>query len=116
MKNKKIFIYISILILLSAFSIFILPFYIQSLTTSVSASYDYQFNNIISIASVLIFLLIGFIVLYKYILYKIKPMHINQLFTENTGTKIGYKNLIIVSAVPLLIIIILFFFGAGYGF
>jgi len=96
--------------------VFIVPYLITPFKQTVSLSYDYQFNNIISVLLLCAALAItGITCLVYYSNSSFVKIDLDSLFASK-GAKLNIKHLYIIWGVFLVIILFFFELGAGYGY
>ncbi len=115
-KNTRFSIYILIFTAIVFLSVFLLPFYIPRKVPAVSASYDYQFNNIISVIALCLSLLIGSIFFYKHYDKEIHLLQVEKLFVTNIETQLSIKNAFILFFIHSFAILCLYLLNANYGY
>ncbi len=115
-KNIRLSIYISIFTVFVFLSVFVLPFYIPRRIPAVSASYDYQFNNTVSVISLCLSLFIGSIFFYKYYSKKIQLLQVEKLFADYIYNELSIKNAFILFFIHSFPILCLYLLDANYGY
>lgn len=115
-KNKRLFFYLLIFAVFVALAVFVLPFYIPRKTPAVSTSYDYQFNNLISVIGLCFSLFAGSILFYKYFDNQISALSIGRLFTENVNGRLGLRNFYVLVFIHSFAILCLYLLNANYGY
>lgn len=112
--DKSVFYLFVLFILLLVISVFIVPYSFAPFKKNVSASFDYHFNNAISLLGLLLFN--GALLLYFLFKKNIDFSKYKNLVKENKDDKIPVKHLIYASIFYLLIITLFYFLKADYGY
>lgn len=115
-KNKKLFFYLLIFAVFVFLSVFVLPFYIARKTPAVSTSYDYQFNNLISVIALCFSVFIGSIIFYKYFDKELPRFSIDNLFRQNIDAGLNIKNAHALFFIHSFAILCLYLLNANYGY
>lgn len=116
MDKKRFGIYLVIFTILVFLLIFVLPFYVPRRIPAVSASYDYQFNNTISVIAICLSLFIGAILFYKYFEKKIQVLRVEKIFIDNTLNQMSIKNAFILFFIHSFTVLCLYLLNANYGY
>ena len=115
-KNTRLSIYLLIFSVIVFLAVFVLPFYIPRKVPAVSASYDYQFNNTISVIALCLALFIGSILFYKYYDKRIQHLQLEKLLVSNSANQLSIKNAFIVFFIHSFAILCLYLLGANYSY
>src|SRR5215210_3459989 len=115
-KNTRLSIYLLIFTVIVFLSVFLLPFYIPRKIPAVSPSYDYGFNNTVSVIALCLSLFIGSILLYRYNSKEIQLLQPEKLFSQNLNTRLNLKNAVILFFTHSFTILCLCLLNANYGY
>src|SRR4051794_17544470 len=91
-KNKKLVLYVLIFSVFVFLLVFILPFYIPRKTPAVSTSYDYQFNNLISVVAICFSVFVGSIIFFRFFKKDTPRFSTEALFKRNPNAALSIKN------------------------
>ncbi|HMH32158.1 MAG TPA: hypothetical protein VK543_03960 [Puia sp.] len=105
-----------IFLLILCLGVFVLPFYIPTLTKTLSSSYDYHFNNIVSVVGLWLGLLSFIILFHKQVKEKISRISFSGWIKTDLSTSLEKKHLYFPILFYSLIIFLLYILGANYGY
>lgn len=118
-KSTRLSIYILLFAAAVLLSVFVLPFYIPRKTPTVSASFDYQFNNTVSVIALCLSLFIGSILFHSYYEKRTQLLQVEKLFTNNINninTRLSIKNVFILFFIHSFAILCFYLLDANYGY
>ncbi len=109
---KRAIIFLSLLCV----GVFVLPFYIPAHTKTVSPSYDYHFNNTISVISLWLSLLLFLILFYKESKAAIAYFSVDDWLKHSATAGLGRRHFFIALILYALVIFFLYYIGANYRY
>jgi hypothetical protein len=112
----KIVARLSLLFSFLCLGVFVLPFYFPLRAKTISASYDYHFNNFIAAIFLILTLGLSILLFYRQFGSLAKTRSLLNVITENTGGKIPVRHLYISILIFSVVSLILFSLNANYNY
>ncbi len=112
----KFAIRLSLLFSFLCLGVFVVPFYFPFLKKTISASYDYHFNNFIAAIFLILTLLLSILLFYKVFGSAAKTKTLLSVMTEEKGESLSIKHLLISIFIFSLVTLILYSLNANYGY
>ena len=105
-----------IFLLILCLGVFILPFYIPTVTKTLSSSYDYHFNNIVSVIGLWVCLLSFIFLFHKQFKEKIARISFSGWVKTDPNDRLGKKHLYFSIIFYSIVVYLLYILGANYGY
>jgi len=107
---------LSLLFSFLCLGVFVLPFYFPLHNKTISASYDYHFNNFIAAIFLILTLLLSILLFYKNFGSPAKTKNLLNVITEEKRGKLPIRHLFISVLIFSVVTLILYFLNANYGY
>jgi hypothetical protein len=114
--NMKFATKLSLLFFFLCLGVFVLPFYFPLHNKTISASYDYHFNNFIAAISLILTLGLSILFFYKQFGSPVKIKSLLNKITDEKANRLSIKHLFISILIFSIVTLTLYSLNANYGY